>query len=1486
MSTKGKAVAVSGDGGKRKGSGGADDDDSASRKKRNREILQFFEDTADVDDEYDNDSDFDDFDDDDFNVELQFKKEPPKTPNIPVIPKEEVMYEEEFDKMMEERYKNGSTFVRYAEDGFEAKIVERDSVLPSVRDPTIWKVKCMVGRERHSAFCLMQKFIDLKALGTKLQIISAFSVDHVKGFIFIEADKKLDINEACKGICSIYPSRVAPIPRNEVSHVLYVRSKSNVVSEGMWVTVKNGKYKGDLAQIVAVNDVRKKATVKLIPRIDLQALALKIGGGVSMKNVATPAPRLISSSELEEFRPLVQFRRDRDTGLHVEVLDNLILKDGYLLKKVSLDSLNCWGVVPSEEELLKFQPSENFESDNTEWLKQLYGSPKKKRVIGNDKGGEKGESSSGSGMQNGFELYDLVCFGRKDFGLVVNIEKDDYKILKDGPEAPVVVNVARTSLKRAPSDIRFIALDHHKNTLAINDTVKVVEGLLKDRQGVIKQIYRGIVFMHDENENENGGYICSKGQLCEKVKLSFDISSEKGGDSGAFTFEDFPSSPKSTLSPERPWQTKDDNQEFNRGEKDGMYTIGQTLRIRIGPLKGYLCRVLAIRFSDITVKLDSKQKVLTVKSEHLCEVRGKSSAMAVSDNPGSSSFKPFDIAGNEGTLAGWSDGAGTSADGDKWNTGGAAPESNSWASFPSSGLKLQSESNAADASGFAGSDVQEDAWAKKATSNQNSSWGAAAASDKRADNNDQADAAGKSEDCWNKTPANIGSSCGASDGWGKAISSTADPAGSSKDSGDGWDQAKNVSGSSAFGGAAWDKGKKTAENSTSSWGDIASGKKQEVSWASKDVESGSWGKSTSSNTSEENLNKGNAWNEQKSHNKGDTWGNVAEAQKPTENWGNAGGSLDQPESKGANEANWSNQKSQSQDAAGWMKSGSQSQNQTDSWNKEKTSADGGSSWGKQGEPKTFKADGDSSWNKKEESGMEKQDGGSSWGKQDGGSSWGKKDGGSSWGGSSHKEDKNQDFGGWNKSDGGRGSGGTRGRGGGRGRDQSDWGAPKDSNTSSWANKTSSEDDKQPSGWGSNPDSSGKKSSWNQKFDGTAKETEPNNQGVGWGSGKALDGGSAKEWGSSGSWKNGSNDAGKNHDSEGGKVGNWNSGSGDAGSSWGKKSNWNSGDAGGNASSSWGKKSNLNLESSDANQSSDWGKSSTWNSGSGDAGQDSSGWGKKSSWNQGSFAAKGDDQSEVSGDRGSGGNWRGGGGGRGGFDRGGFRGRGDRGGRNGSDRGGYGGRGRSDRGGFGGRGWSDRGGFGGRGRSGRGGSGGDWNNNDSGGSDWKNGGNYNNNGGWKSSSGGSWNKDGDDKGQSQSWSSGNGGTSNQSGGWSSQGSGWNQSGKAKEGEAGGWGGNNSGSNQLGKATDSEVGGGWKKEEAPSSQGGGSGSQGGWGNAGTTSTQPNTWNQSSGGQSSGWSEPKEAKEGANGSGQAGSSWGKTPTSGGEGSSKGGW
>ncbi|XP_011031637.1 PREDICTED: hornerin isoform X1 [Populus euphratica] len=1285
MSSKGKGKAVATGGDKRKHGDVDGDKTGGGKMKRNRAVLQFFEDEADHSDYESDDSDLnfdiEDFMDEEYDVELKVKNDPPKTQNVPIVPKEEEMDGEEFDKMMEERFKNNPRF-RFAEDADEAKrSMERNYLEPSAKDPTIWKVKCMVGRERHSAFCLMQKFVDLKSLGTKLQIISAFSIDHVKGYIYFEADKQIDIIEACKGLCSIYSSRMAPVPKNEVSHLLSIRKSCNQVSEGMWARVKNGNYKGDLAQIVAVNDVRKKATVKLIPRIDLQALAQKFGGGLAKKKAAIPAPRLISSSELEEFRPLIQYRRDRDTGKMFEVLDGLMLKDGYLYKRVSIDSLSCLSVLPSEEELLKFKSSENNESENLEWLAQIYVGQKKKRIIGNEKGGEKGEGSSASG-QNRFELYDLVCFGRKDFGLIVGMEKDEsYKILKHGPEKPDVVTVALRDLKNGPTDMKFTALDRHKKTMSVNDTVKVLEGPLKDRQGIVKQIYRGIIFIYDQNETEDCGYFCSKAQMCEKIKLSFDACYGKDSESGSLGFEDFPSSPKSPLSPKKPWQAKENSRgcmHFNQGDKDGLFSIGQTLRIRVGPLKGYLCQVLAICYSDVTVKLGSQQKVLTVKSEHLSELRAKSSTMSVSDDPRSNSFKPFDLLGHEGGSGGWTGGAGTSTEGDGWNAGGLSTERTTWSS---PGFTLQPETNPVNPSSSVDNEPnKDDTWGSQAKAKQTSSWGAAAA------------------DSWNKAASNIGSSSGASVGWGKATLSNEDLPGSSRGSGDNWGQGIVRDEKSSFDAAAsaWDKGKTVIGNQNGSWAEAATRKNQVGSWGKCNdaVEEGSWEKNKSSGTGEDCLsNKTAVWNQQKSQDGGDPWGKAAEEQdkdaaqndswgkaaekweskngagKPNEGWGKAGRSSTQPEAdKGSGwmkdkadsagqTSSWGNGKIFSEDATKWNKDGSNNQNQTDSWNKLKACGSDRGSWNKQGE--------------------------SSWGKREGGS-WGNE----------NRPDGDQEFGGWNKtSDWGHGSGGSRGRGGGRGgRDQFGRGRSfGDGQSSGWkGGENNSTGNDQGGGWGKSKGSegsrdggwksvssggdsgsgwnksggadketcgivdkwhSGNKSSWNndqtQGQDGSKGfvsnlSSEGQNDGASWRAPKSSGMNSSSGWNSAstvdevpgGSWRGGSKwNSGKA--STGDNTTGWKTGTSGAGT---QPSDWDAPKASkGDQSSSWDNKTSH----VDAKHSSVWGSKSCWNQKSPELEKDSeidgnqnSSWGKKSNLKSESSDAGGNADS----DWGKKGNW--------------------------------------------------------------------------------------------------------------------------------------------------------------------------------------------------------------------------------------------------------
>ncbi|PIN24453.1 RNA polymerase II transcription elongation factor DSIF/SUPT5H/SPT5 [Handroanthus impetiginosus] len=1281
VSAKGKEkVTDGGVKGKRKwGSGG--DDDKTGRKRKNRGVLQFFEDAAyqvDEDEDSSDDSmfDIDDFLEDEFSNELQVNNEPGKVPQLPFVPKEEEMSEEELERMLEERYKPGAGFVTYADDYENKKSIDRDIYVPSAKDPTIWKVKCMVGRERHSAFCLMQKYVDLENLGTKLQIISACALDHVKGFIFIEAEKQNDIYEACKGLPNIYSSRVAAVPKNELSRLLTFRSKSSGISEGMWARVKNGKYKGDLALVAAVNHARKKVTVKLIPRIDLKALAEKFGGGVPAKRNAIPAQRLISSSELEEFRPLIQTRRDRDTNQVFEVLDGMMLKDGYLYKKISIDSLSFWGVMPTEDELLKFEPAKNDESTDVQWLSQLFGEKKKKEVVSvtQDKGGGKSEGSSSISMGNSFEMHDLVFFGRKDFGVVLGTEKDDsVKVIKEGSEGPSVVTVKQSELKIASFDKKlFSVLDQHSNTLSVNDSVRVLDGPLKDRQGIVKKIYKGILFLFDESEQENSGYICVKAQLCEKVNLSGDASNEKDGELGLSGSADLLSSPKSPLSPDKSGQERDYKTNFGRDDS-AMFSVGQSLRIRVGPLKGYLCRVLAVRRSDVTVKLDSQQKILTVKSDHLSEVR-KNSAIAQGD--GSGSLKPFDFLGSQDGAKDWMDGAALSTQGDQWNAG-RSTERTSWSTLPSSNFSLLKESGSGDLVDD-GANKEDSSWQIKTTPNQNSSWGAVAAKPNMETGSH--DGWGTS-DGWAKPDEAQRGSSGETvkdDSWGKAAEKCS-TGGDTSGTKTAWGQSGVSSGKETGGWA--NAGGDIDQPQTSAWmkNSVSLDKSKESSWQGAAVadksQGGNWGNMKKDGGVESWGQAGSAWGKGSGSQSGDkvssggskleTGSSALESEGGA--WGNLSGALSQVD---VGTGSWNNSAEKHDSQTGWdtKKPGQDAtdNDQTNSWNKPKSVAsESGPSWNKQiGESSWGKSGGTSSWSKPA--------GGSSWSEPAGGSSWSKPAGGSSWTGdtlgsksagkSSWGQEPDVDaegkpkgwmsqtdhsgntdgpgvdhgFGGWKKGgienrddmyqegsrgrskpfDGGRGSWGSRGRGRGRGRsfDQgqsTSWNKEDQYCGSSDAGKRSSWSSDQAGGWGNAMSSEGSK-----KNDGWGKaNASDKDEESAWTRGFDADkeGEKGRGWGSTN----------PNLDS---KSSSWNTSKGSnhsSSSGWGTSSHPN--EEAGAASSgqgSWDKEKKPNEDnksswntvttSLDGNPSSDWSKQGSWGSQKGSV--ENSGWNQKSAGN--------------------------------------------------------------------------------------------------------------------------------------------------------------------------------------------------------------------------------------------------------------------------------
>ncbi|RXH85647.1 hypothetical protein DVH24_009468 [Malus domestica] len=249
----------------------------------------------------------------------------------PLMQEDEQEDLEEIERNLQERY-GKSSHREYDEDTTD---VDQQALLPSGRDPKLWMVKCAIGRER--------EYIDKP----ELQIRSVIALDHLKNYVYVEADKEAHVREACKGLRNIFGQKIMLVPIREMTDVLSVESKAIDLSRDMWVRMKIGTYKGDLAQVADVDNVRQRVTVKLIPRIDSQALANKMRS--CRTKAFVPPPRLLNIEEARELHILGDRKQDRMTGDYYQTINGMMFKDGFLCKAVSIKSISTLNLHPTKK---------------------------------------------------------------------------------------------------------------------------------------------------------------------------------------------------------------------------------------------------------------------------------------------------------------------------------------------------------------------------------------------------------------------------------------------------------------------------------------------------------------------------------------------------------------------------------------------------------------------------------------------------------------------------------------------------------------------------------------------------------------------------------------------------------------------------------------------------------------------------------------------------------------------------------------------------------------------------------------------------------------------------------------------------------------------------------------------------------------------------------------------------------------------------------
>ncbi|KAH6782574.1 global transcription factor group A2 [Perilla frutescens var. frutescens] len=558
----------------------------------------------------------------------------------PLLPREEEQEDvEEIERRMRERYARSLNNVEYDD---EATDVEQQALLPSIRDSKLWMVKCAIGREREVAVCLLQKCIDK---GPELQIRSAIALDHLKNFIYIEADKEAHVKEAIKGMRNIFTSKILLVPIKEMTDVLSVESKAIDISRDTWVRMKIGTYKGDLAKVVDVDNVRQRATVKLIPRIDLQALANKLEGReVPKKKAFNPPARFMNIDEARTqnvqptFDELEKFRQPGESGDgDMSSLSTLFAnrKKGHFMKgdrviivKGDLRNLKGW-VEKVEEDTVHIKPNEKglpktLAISDKELCKYFEPGNHVKVVSGATEGAtgmvvsveghvvnivsdttkelirvfadnvvESSEVTSGITKIGDYELHDLVLLDDNSFGVIIRVESEAFQVLKGVPERPDVALVRLREIKYK-IEKKIFANDRYKNTLSVKDVVKILDGPCRGKQGPVERIYKGVLFIYDRHHLEHAGFICVKSESCMMVGGSR-ANGERNGNSMQSRFNHLRTPPRVPPSPMRPPRGGHSNFGGRGGGRGHDALIGASVKIRLGHYKGCKGRVKDVK---------------------------------------------------------------------------------------------------------------------------------------------------------------------------------------------------------------------------------------------------------------------------------------------------------------------------------------------------------------------------------------------------------------------------------------------------------------------------------------------------------------------------------------------------------------------------------------------------------------------------------------------------------------------------------------------------------------------------------------------------------------------------------------------------------------------------------------------------------------------------------------------------------------------------
>ncbi|EMP23814.1 Transcription elongation factor SPT5 [Chelonia mydas] len=233
--------------------------------------------------------------------------------------------------------------------------ITQQQLLPGVKDPNLWTVKCKIGEERATAIALMRKFIAYQFTDTPLQIKSVVAPEHVKGYIYVEAYKQTHVKQAIEGVGNLrmgyWNQQMVPI--KEMTDVLKVVKEVTNLKPKSWVRLKRGIYKDDIAQVDYVEPSQNQISLKMIPRIDFDRIKARMSlkdWFAKRKKFKRPPQRLFDAEKIRSLGGDVA-----SDGDFLIFEGNRYSRKGFLFKSFAMSAVITEGVKPTLSELEKFE---------------------------------------------------------------------------------------------------------------------------------------------------------------------------------------------------------------------------------------------------------------------------------------------------------------------------------------------------------------------------------------------------------------------------------------------------------------------------------------------------------------------------------------------------------------------------------------------------------------------------------------------------------------------------------------------------------------------------------------------------------------------------------------------------------------------------------------------------------------------------------------------------------------------------------------------------------------------------------------------------------------------------------------------------------------------------------------------------------------------------------------------------------------------------